>query len=350
MRFGRFSRLGRLDAIWTSRISTSSDLRSNIPVTPRTDQLGVNAIYHANLERMRALDKKGMDALGFFEANDQKELEAWIKEGKISVDLTARQFRTALKMHRKNLSWPKHFEPTDLTEIPKKGPVKHLTVALRKKGGRNNTGRITVRHRGGGFKRRIRLLDWNRARNTGAAQKVVRLEHDPGRSCHKIALLQNIETKELSYILPPAGLEPGMVLQNDKSQVPGHTLPLEFIPIGTEIYNIELKPGKGGKLVRSAGNHARIIGHDDKQTCAIIELPSKKTKHVSLQCTASIGRVACADHMFEKIGSAGRNRRLGWRPTVRGVAMNPVDHPHGGGKGGRSKGHHSQSPWGKICK
>ena len=322
--------------------------RGNITVLP---VLGPNSAYETSRKRMEALDLKGDGALALFDPLDRQRLRTWIGEQRLLPDLTARQYRAAIRMDNRQLEWPTHFRPLDRTAIPKKGPVKHLTLPLRKTGGRNNTGKITVRHRGGGFRRRIRLLDLNRVQNAGTAQRVVRLEHDPGRSCHKIALLQDLGTKELSYILPPAGLEPGAIIPNDGNPtVPGNTLLLSDIPIGTEVYNIEFRPGEGGRLVRSAGTHATIIGHNDKKTHAIIQLPSKKTKQVLLKCTASIGRVGCPEHMFEQIGSAGRKRRLGWRPTVRGVAMNPVDHPHGGGKGGRSKGNLSQSPWGKICK
>lgn len=306
--------------------------------------------YEIQRKQTQILALKGQEALPHFNKNDQEQLQQWIKSGKLLTCLTTKQYRSALTMHKKNLKWPFHFQPPDLTKIPSKGPVRHLTIPLRKKGGRNSTGRITVRHRGGGFKRRIRLLDWNRIQHMNHSQQVVRLEHDPGRTCNRIALLQDLQTKQLSYILPPVGLEAGTVLTNDKNPILGHSLLLSDIAVGTEIYNIEIKPGKGGQLVRSAGTKAKLVGLDEQKKHAIIELPSKKTIQVSLQCTASIGQVACPDHMHKHIGSAGRNRRLGWRPTVRGVAMNAVDHPHGGGKGGKSKGHLSQSPWGKICK
>lgn len=285
---------------------------------------------------------------------------------KLLPDLSSRQVLMAIELYRKGLKVPAHLMTPDLTVIPpEKQCVKHLTVPLRKKGGRDNRGRISVRHRGGGFKRRIRILD--RVREFERDQRVVRLEHDPNRSA-QLALLQEVETGKLSYVLAWAGLKPGQVIAGSRAKetsflsygnlvAPGLTLPLSSIPLGTPVHNIELYPGRGGQLVRSAGTKASLVGKDPiplngsmEGLKATIKLPSGSMKKVPLSCRATIGQVGNEEWHLREIGSAGRNRRLGWRPTVRGVAMNAVDHPHGGGKGGRSKGKPSQSPWGKICK
>lgn len=231
--------------------------------------------------------------------------------------------------------------------IPPRGCVKELSMAKRKGGGRNHHGKITVRHIGGGFKRRIRLLDTSR--KSPNAQKIIRLEHDPNRS-GKIALLRDTVTGEFSYVLACQGMEKDMLINNSAMQLPGATLPLAEIALGSTIHNVEIRPGAGGQLVRSAGTHASLLGKDPDNKFCTIKLPSGKTKKVLMCCRATIGAVSNPDWHLRVIGKAGRNRNLGIRPTVRGVAMNPIDHPHGGGKGGRSKGTHSQSPWGKICK
>lgn len=270
--------------------------------------------------------------------------------GKLRQDLTAQQLKKVAKMAKNNITIPTHMcKPLTALEkpIPPKGCVKELSVALRKKAGRNHHGVITVRHRGGGFKRRIRLLDTSR--NSNNPQSIIRLEHDPNRS-GKLALIRDTVTGEFSYVLACQGMEPGATINNNSVQLPGSSLKLSHIAIGTTIHNIEIRPGNGGQLVRSAGTHATLVGKDlDKRFCTI-KLPSGKTKKVLLSCRATIGAVSNPDWHLRVIGKAGRNRNLGIRPTVRGVAMNPIDHPHGGGKGGRSKGTHSQSPWGKICK
>ena len=261
--------------------------------------------------------------------------------------LKERQIKNLAKMYACGLKIPAHFFKPDLTVIPEEGCVKHLSIPLRKKGGRNNTGRITVRHRGGGFKRRIRLLDTKR--DFPASQKVIRIEHDPNRSA-KIALIQSIENKELRYILASKGMKPGMIIENNKAPIEGVTLEMSLIPSGLPIHNIEICPQEGGKLVRSAGNSAYIVGRDQERSRISVKLPSGKIKELSGACRATVGAVGNEDWQLRIIGKAGRNRNLGIRPSVRGVAMNAVDHPHGGGKGGKSKGKPSQSPWGKICK
>ncbi len=253
-------------------------------------------------------------------------------------------------MTSKNITIPQHMckplAPIDMP-IPPKGCVKELSVSLRKKGGRNHHGKITVRHRGGGFKRRIRLVDT--IRGSSNPQVVIRIEHDPNRSA-KIALVRDKVTGVFSYILASQDMKEGMVIESNKMQLSGATLKLSYMAVGTTIHNVEITPGKGGQLVRSAGTHATLVGKDPGNKFCTIKLPSGKTKKVLLSCRATIGIVSNPDWHLRVIGKAGRNRNLGIRPTVRGVAMNPIDHPHGGGKGGRSKGRPSQSPWGKICK
>lgn len=256
-------------------------------------------------------------------------------------------------MHEKKLKPPKHMIIRSPFSLPPRGCVKELSVPLRKRGGRaRDTGRITVRHRGGGFKRRIRLVDTKRLFDD--PYNVIRIEHDPNRSS-KIALVQNRKNGNLAYILAYVGIKKGDVIRpfiknemSSEGQFPGQTMSLANVSIGTQIHNIENRPGGGGALVRSAGTLATLVGKENGM--AIIKLPSKAMKKLKLECRATIGRVSNPDWHLRVIGKAGRNRNLGWRPTVRGVAMNAIDHPHGGGKGGKSKGNHSQSPWGKICK
>lgn len=269
---------------------------------------------------------------------------------RLKLDLTEKQIKKVSKMVANKISIPEHMckpLPDLLKPIPPKGCVKELSVALRKKGGRNHHGKITVRHRGGGFKRRIRILDTSRA--SPNPQTIIRIEHDPNRS-GKLALIRDNVTGTFSYVLACQGMNPGGLIQNNTVQLPGSTLQLSSIAVGSTIHNIELTPGRGGQLVRSAGTHATLVGKDPDNKHCTIKLPSGKTKKVLLCCRATIGSVSNPDWHLRVIGKAGRNRNLGIRPTVRGVAMNPIDHPHGGGKGGRSKGTHSQSPWGKICK
>jgi large subunit ribosomal protein L2 len=226
-------------------------------------------------------------------------------------------------------------------------PVKALTEGLIKTGGRNNLGRITVRHHGGGHKRRYRLVDFKR-RKLGVGAVVERLEYDPNRSAF-IALLR-YDDGEQAYILAPQRLNAGdRVIADDRIDVkPGNAGPLKNIPIGTIVHNIELKPGRGGKLARAAGTYAQLVGRDGDD--AQIRLGSGEIRRVRAACMASIGAVSNPDHQNINYGKAGRKRWLGWRPTVRGVAMNPVDHPHGGGEGRTSGGRHPVTPWGKPTK
>ncbi|MEM7047135.1 MAG: 50S ribosomal protein L2 [Pseudomonadota bacterium] len=228
-------------------------------------------------------------------------------------------------------------------------PVKALTRGLKKTGGRNNTGRITVRHRGQGHKRAYRQVDFRRNR-FGQSAKVIRLEYDPGRSAH-IALVDYGEN-DFSYILAPAGLKAGdQVVSSDKEQVdirPGNAMPLRVIPVGSIVHNIELKPGGGGRMARAAGSSAQLAGHDGGR--AQLKLSSGELRMVDSRCMATVGTVSNSDHQNVNHGKAGRNRWRGRRPTVRGVAMNPVDHPHGGGEGRTSGGRHPVTPWGKPTK
>jgi large subunit ribosomal protein L2 len=226
-------------------------------------------------------------------------------------------------------------------------PVKALTEGLIKTGGRNNLGRITVRHHGGGHKRRYRLVDFKR-RKLGVGAVVDRLEYDPNRSAF-IALLR-YDDGEQAYILAPQRLNVGdRVIADDRIDVkPGNAGPLKNIPIGTIVHNIELKPGGGGQLARAAGTYAQLVGRDGDD--AQIRLGSGEIRRVRAACMASIGAVSNPDHQNINYGKAGRKRWLGWRPTVRGVAMNPVDHPHGGGEGRTSGGRHPVTPWGKPTK
>ena len=224
-------------------------------------------------------------------------------------------------------------------------PEKSLTETLKKNSGRNSYGRITVRHRGGGNRRKYRIIDFRRDKLDMEAT-VVRLEYDPNRSAN-IALVE-YEDKELRYILAPNGIKPGdKILSSAAADIkPGNCLPISNIPVGTVIHNIELYPGKGAQLVRSAGGAAQLMAKEGKM--AQVRLPSGETRYIRMDCKATIGQVGNLDHENIKIGSAGRKRHMGWRPTVRGSVMNPVDHPHGGGEGKSPIGRPGPvTPWGK---
>jgi large subunit ribosomal protein L2 len=235
----------------------------------------------------------------------------------------------------------------DRSELWKGKPVKTLTEGLSKSGGRNNTGRTTVWHRGGGHKRSYRLVDFKRIK-FGVPGRVERLEYDPNRTAF-IALIK-YEDGELAYILAPQRLKVGdPIIADQRVDVkPGNAAPLKNIPIGTVIHNVELKPGKGGQIARAAGNYAQLVGRDGDY--AQIRLSSGEIRRVRAECMASIGAVSNADHQNINLGKAGRSRWLGRRGHVRGVAMNPVDHPHGGGEGRTSGGRHPVTPWGKPTK
>ncbi len=235
----------------------------------------------------------------------------------------------------------------DRAELWKGKPVKTLTEGKKKSGGRNNTGRITTRHIGGGHSQRYRLIDFKRGKFDVSAT-VERFEYDPNRTAF-IALIK-YEDGTQAYILAPQRLEVGdTVVAGDKVDVkPGNAMRLKNIPVGTIIHNVELKVGKGGQLARSAGTYVQLVGRDAGY--AQIKLSSGELRLVPQDCLATIGAVSNADHMNTKLGKAGRKRWLGVRPSVRGVAMNPVDHPHGGGEGRTSGGRHPVTPWGKGTK
>jgi len=228
-------------------------------------------------------------------------------------------------------------------EVTTEKPYKPLTVSKRRIHGRNNDGHITVRHRGGGHKRRYRLIDFKRDK-FGIPARVATIEYDPNRSAF-IALLHYADG-EKRYILAPHGLKVGQTVVSgpDADILVGNALPLKNIPVGTTIHNIELRPGKGGQLVRSAGSAAQLLAKEGDY--AHVRLPSGEIRLIHTSCMATIGQVSNLDHENVSLGKAGRKRWLGIRPTTRGIAMNPIDHPHGGGEG-RSKGNHPQTPWGQ---
>lgn len=233
----------------------------------------------------------------------------------------------------------------DLT--PGVTPEKSLMRPMTKTGGRNNQGKITARHRGGGHKRQYRLIDFSRKKD-GIPAKVASIEYDPNRS-GRIALLHYVDGAK-SYVLAPEGLKAGDQVQNGPLAPPavGNTLPLKNIPVGTTIYNVELLPGRGGRLCRSAGTNATLMAREG--SWAQISLPSGEIRRVPAACRATIGKVSNSDHMAIVLGKAGRSRWLGRRPHVRGTCMNPIDHPHGGGEGRTKGGRHPVSPTGKLAK
>ena len=239
----------------------------------------------------------------------------------------------------------RHMTGSDFSEITKSTPEKSLTVSLKKNAGRNNQGKITVRHRGGGSRRKYRIIDFKR-RKDGIPATVVSIEYDPNRTAN-IALISYVDG-EKAYILAPEGLKVGQKVMNgaDAEVRVGNCLPLELIPVGTMVHNIELHPGKGGQMVRSAGNGAQLMAKEGKY--ATLRLPSGEMRMVPIVCRASVGIVGNGDHNLINIGKAGRKRNMGIRPTVRGSVMNPNDHPHGGGEGRAPIGRSGpMTPWGK---
>ena len=235
---------------------------------------------------------------------------------------------------------------SDFAEITKSTPEKSLCVSLNKNAGRNNQGKITVRHRGGGNRRKYRLVDFKRNSKDGIPAKVLGIEYDPNRTAN-IALVAYADG-EKTYILAPQGAKVGWTIMNgpEAEVKAGNCLPLSEIPVGTQVHNVELYAGKGGQLVRSAGNSAQLMAKEGKY--ATLRLPSGEMRMVPLNCRATIGVVGNADHNLINIGKAGRKRHMGIRPTVRGSVMNPNDHPHGGGEGKTGIGRPGPStPWGK---
>ena len=239
----------------------------------------------------------------------------------------------------------RHMTGLDFEEITKKSPEKSLTVSLKKHAGRNNQGKITVRHHGGGSKRKYRIIDFKRNKD-GIPAKVTAIEYDPNRTAN-IALICYADG-EKAYILAPVGLKVGDTVMNGANAEikVGNCLPLEAIPVGTELHNIELYPGKVAQLVRAAGNSAQLMAKEGKY--ATLRLPSGEMRMVPIVCRATVGQVGNIEHDLVNIGKAGRKRHMGVRPTVRGSVMNPNDHPHGGGEGRAPIGRSGPStPWGK---
>jgi len=238
----------------------------------------------------------------------------------------------------------------DFAEVTKDKPEKHLTEPIKRTGGRNNQGRMTMRHRGGGHKRRYRIIDFKRTKRDLVAE-VIAIEYDPNRSS-RIALLQYPDG-EKTYILAPAGLVVGNKVTAGEKADPavGNALPLKFIPLGSSIHNVELTPGRGGQIIRSAGSVAVLANREGGY--ALVKMASGEIRKINENCFATLGQVGNVDHMNVSAGKAGRTRWLGRRPHVRGMVMNPVDHPMGGGQG-KSKGgggrHHPMSPWGQLAK
>lgn len=258
---------------------------------------------------------------------------------------TRRVNQMSIKIYNPTTNARRNMSVTDYTELSKNGPERSLLAPLNKNAGRNSYGRITVRHRGGGNRKKYRIIDFKRDKFDMSAQ-VLSIEYDPNRSAH-IALLQ-YEDGEKRYILAPAGLKAGDTVEAGASAdiKPGNALPLVNIPTGTVIHNVELYPGRGGQLARAAGNAAQLMAKEGAY--ALLRLPSGELRNVSVNCMATIGQVGNVDHENVKIGKAGRKRHLGWRPTVRGSVMNPNDHPHGGGEGKSPIGRPGPvTPWGK---
>jgi len=233
---------------------------------------------------------------------------------------------------------------SDFSELTRSQPEKSLLAKKSKTGGRNSYGRKTSRHRGGGHKQQYRVIDFKRKKD-GVPAKVAAIEYDPNRTC-RIALLHYLDG-EKRYILAPKDVQVGDTVQSGQGAEirPGNALPLRYIPVGTVVHNVEFKPGAGGKMARSAGSSVQLVAKEGDY--ATLRLPSTEMRRVPIDCRATVGEVGNAEHDLIKIGKAGRNRWKGVRPQTRGVAMNPVDHPHGGGEGKTSGGRHPVSPWGK---
>jgi len=251
----------------------------------------------------------------------------------------------SIKVYKPTGNARRNMSVTDYSELSKVAPERSLLVSLKKNSGRNSYGRITVRHRGGGQRRKYRIIDFKRDKFDIPAT-VASVEYDPNRSAF-IALLQ-YEDGEKRYILQPAGLKVGdTVVAGENADIKaGNALPLTSIPVGTVVHNIELYPGRGGQLARAAGNSAQLMAKEG--VYALLRLPSGELRNVPASCMATIGQVGNVDHENVKVGKAGRKRHMGWRPTVRGSVMNPCDHPHGGGEGKSPIGRPGPvTPWGK---
>ena len=253
----------------------------------------------------------------------------------------------AIKKVKPTTNARRQYSVESFADVTKKDPERSLLAPLTKKGGRNNNGRITTRHQGGGHKRRYRIIDFKRDKHDIPA-KVAAIEYDPNRSA-RIALLVYADG-EKRYIIAPNEVQVGQTVVSGAESAPesGNCLPLSRIPIGSFVHAIEMKPGKGAQLARSAGAYAQLVGRD--QGYAQIRLGSGELRMVLDGCMATVGAVSNPDHMNQNLGKAGRVRHMGWRPHVRGVAMNPIDHPHGGGEGRTSGGRTPVTPWGKDTK
>ena len=249
----------------------------------------------------------------------------------------------ALKKYKPTSPGRRFMSVSTFEEVTKTTPEKSLTEPLKRKGGRNNTGRITTRHQGGGHKRRYRVIDFKRVKD-GVPAKVAAIEYDPNRSA-RIALLHYLDGAK-AYIIAPARLRVGTSVESGPNAdiKPGNALPLENIPTGTMVHNVELKPGQGAKMARSAGASVQLVAKDEG--FGVLRLPSGEMRRVALTCRATVGQVGNTDHENQSGGKAGRSRWKGIRPGVRGSAMNPVDHPHGGGEGKSKGGRHPVTPWG----
>jgi len=246
---------------------------------------------------------------------------------------------------RKPTSPGRRFQTTsDFSEITKSTPERTLLASKSGTGGRNAYGRTTSRHKGGGHKQRYRVIDFKRTKD-GVVAKVAAIEYDPNRTC-RIALLHYADGTK-AYILAPKGLGVGASVESGQGAdiKPGNAMPLRFIPVGTTIHNVELRPGQGGKIGRSAGISVQLVAKEGDY--ATLRMPSTEMRRVAIDCRATVGEVGNSEHELIKVGKAGRNRWKGVRPQTRGVAMNPVDHPHGGGEGKTSGGRHPVSPWGQ---
>ena len=251
----------------------------------------------------------------------------------------------AIKKYKPTTPGRRNMTVTDYSVLSKVEPERSLLEPLKHNAGRNNTGRITVRHHGGGNRTKYRVIDFKRTK-TDCTAVVKTIEYDPNRSAF-IALIEYTDGVK-SYILAPDGLKVGYIIMNgaDADIKIGNAMPISSIPVGTIIHNIELYPGKGGQLVRSAGNYAQLIAKEGKY--GLVRLPSGETRNIPLNCIATIGQVSNLDHANVNLGKAGRKRHMGWRPTVRGSVMNPCDHPHGGGEGKSPVGRPGPvTPWGK---
>jgi large subunit ribosomal protein L2 len=251
----------------------------------------------------------------------------------------------AVKRYRPTSAGQRFITTIDTKDLTKKKPEKSLIEVKKKHSGRNNNGHITVRHKGGGTRRQYRLIDFKRLKDAIPA-KVAAIEYDPNRSA-RIALL-NYRDGEKRYILAPVGIEIGTVVESgEKADIKvGNCLPIKNIPLGTVIHNIELRPGEGGKLVRSAGSSAQLMAKEGEY--AQVRMPSGEVRKILMVCRATIGQLGNLDHENVVIGKAGRIRHMGKRPSVRGIAMNPVDHPHGGGEARSTSGRPPTTPWGQM--